>query len=68
MFKKKKKDLNTPADLQLKILWERHLDVSNNINTSIRNIIVKKKSLKSIQMEQIRTKLLKIVNLNKDIY
>lgn len=42
MFKKKKKDLNTPADLQLKILWERHLDVSNNINTSIRNIIVKK--------------------------
>ena len=42
MFKKKKKNLNTSADLQLRILWEQCLDVSNNLNKTVRTIIIKK--------------------------
>lgn len=41
MFKKKK-DPNTLADLRLKNLWEQYLDVSNYLNKTVRDIIVKK--------------------------
>lgn len=41
MFKKKK-DLNTPADRRLKTLYEQFLDVSNYLNKSVRQVIVKK--------------------------
>ena len=42
MFKRKQKEKNTLADLQLRTLWEQHLDVSNYLNKVVRKIITKK--------------------------
>lgn len=48
MFKKKKKDkdLDTPADLQLKMLYEPFYDVEKRLNSTIREVIVKKEVIK----------------------
>lgn len=44
MFKRKQKEKNTLADLQLRTLWEQHLDVSNYLNKVVRKIITKKRN------------------------
>lgn len=42
MFKKKKKNADTPADLRLRNLWKQYLDVLNYLDNTVRKIIVKK--------------------------
>lgn len=46
MFKKKNKDLNTPADLQLKRLYEPFHKVEKEIYATIREVIVKEEVIK----------------------
>lgn len=46
MFKKKKKDLDTPADFQLKRLYEPFYDVVKEIYVTIREVIVKEEVIK----------------------